>query len=744
MKTNKFKGFIKANKVSFIILAIAFALILLGSFFAGMVNTSAYSVKVKEIEIETANGKISALLYLPKDAGEDDPRPTVITAHGYTNHKEMMSATAIEMSRRGYVVLSIDMYEHGDSRWEEDFTVANAYGTFWSTSIYDAVQYVYEQPYVKKDGSGNAYIGVSGHSMGGFSALNAMYLDEWDVVNNVNEGGYRKIYAGLALGADFYFTSFYNTQAQYEAAFGSRTVGINAAHYDEFFFAETPAAGNVEYKDYVKTTSGKQFLGVAADGEAEAGKFYEVTTSTLDYYGTPVRDAQSGKRIVYTPNETHAMNTISMKTTENIVSFFTEAFNGVTSESQAVDIAASNQIWVWKEILTLISLIGFFMILIPIATLLLKVPFLRRAITAPGRFISGHIGKKQEANVSCTGTSTAQDVSVSTEMTGLCTTMPNIIGKKRIVNNVVYWTILAVTMLLPAVLFAPLMNAIETKLTWVWCIALIGVAAGLISMITSFIIKKDSLKKTMLIGGGVFSVLSLLIFFVTYFAADTFPLGKYFSAPTVNMITRWAFVVAIITALIMVAVHYIQKRERGIKLSDYGIAVKPLSIVAALCVALVTVIIGYFLVYLMQWIFGVDFRFWTLAAKTFTGEYIVAWFKYVPFFFVYFLVNGIALNANFKNQKGKYALAIGVNIVGLLGWMAIQYLSLIITGVAVFGTEAITAIMLISLIPCIAVSSVYSINFYKKTNNVWLAAFLNAALFTLMLLTTSTLYWNII
>lgn len=741
---NKFKNFIKANRVSFIILAIAFALILFGSFFAGMVNTSAYSVKVKEIEIKTANGNMSALLYLPKDAGEDDPRPTIVTTHGYTNHKEMMSATAIEMSRRGYVTLSIDMYEHGDSRWNEDFTVANAYGTFWSTAIYDAVQYVYEQPYVKKDSGGNAYIGVSGHSMGGFSALNAMYLDEWDVVNNVNEGGYRKIHTGLALGADFFFTSFYNTQAQYEAAFGSRTVGINAAHYDEFFFAETPAAGKVEYKDYIKTTSGKQFLGVTADGEAEAGKFYEVTTATLDYWGTPVRGSQSGKRIVYTPNETHAMNTISMKTTENVISFFTEAFEGATSDSQAVGIAASSQIWIWKEILTLISLIGFFMILIPIATLLLKAPFLRRAVTSSGRFIGGHIGKLKGAAASATEKSVEQAVGDSTEMTVLANKMPDITGKKRIINNAVYWVILAVTTLLPAILFAPLMNAIDTKLTWVWCLALIGVAAGLISLITSFVIKKESLKKTMMIGGGVFSAFSLMLFFVTYFATDTFPLGAYFSAPTVNMITRWAFVVAVLIAVITVAVHYVKNRERGITLHDYGITAKPLSILAALLIALATFIIGYFLVYLMQWIFGVDFRFWTLAAKTFTGEYIVAWVKYIPFFFAYFLVNGIALNANLNSQKGKYALAIGVNTVGLLGWMAIQYVSLFATGTAVFGSEAITAIMLIALIPCIAVSSVYSINFYKKTNNVWLASFLNAALFTLMLLTTSTLYWNII
>ena len=42
-------------------------------------------------------------------------RPTIITTHGYLNSAEMQDASAIEMSRRGYVVLALDMYDHGHS-----------------------------------------------------------------------------------------------------------------------------------------------------------------------------------------------------------------------------------------------------------------------------------------------------------------------------------------------------------------------------------------------------------------------------------------------------------------------------------------------------------------------------------------------------------------------------------------------------------------------------------------------------
>ena len=39
---------------------------------------------------------------------------------------------------------------------------------------------MYQQPYVLKDEAGNGIIGVTGHSMGGFSTAMALYLDEND------------------------------------------------------------------------------------------------------------------------------------------------------------------------------------------------------------------------------------------------------------------------------------------------------------------------------------------------------------------------------------------------------------------------------------------------------------------------------------------------------------------------------------------------------------------------------------
>ena len=50
---------------------------------------------------------------MPKDAGPDDPPCNRHNA--WLLKLKMQDAPAIKMSRRGYIVLALDMYDHGDS-----------------------------------------------------------------------------------------------------------------------------------------------------------------------------------------------------------------------------------------------------------------------------------------------------------------------------------------------------------------------------------------------------------------------------------------------------------------------------------------------------------------------------------------------------------------------------------------------------------------------------------------------------
>src|SRR5690554_3681828 len=203
------------------LIILSLILILGGSIFAHLFNTSFYSTRVSKISFDTDIGELSGLLYRPKGADSQDPRPTIITTHGYLNSGEMQDAGAIELSRRGYVVLALDMYDHGHSVNKTEFDCSGAFFSFWTSSIYDAVQYMYEQDYVLKDEAGNGIIAVAGHSMGGFSSSMAMVQDEQDYATT----GIRKIHAGLTMGSDYSYTGYLGVTADVAfQAYGPRIV----------------------------------------------------------------------------------------------------------------------------------------------------------------------------------------------------------------------------------------------------------------------------------------------------------------------------------------------------------------------------------------------------------------------------------------------------------------------------------------------------------------------------------------
>ena len=65
----------------------------------------------------TVSGKVvSGILFRPKKA-EDGSRPAVVFSHGLYNNREMQLQNAIEMVRRGYVVIVMDQQNHGQTTW---------------------------------------------------------------------------------------------------------------------------------------------------------------------------------------------------------------------------------------------------------------------------------------------------------------------------------------------------------------------------------------------------------------------------------------------------------------------------------------------------------------------------------------------------------------------------------------------------------------------------------------------------
>ena len=331
-----------AKKKAKVWLCIALVLMLVSMVAASIVQTSGGKVTVKDLRWETTAGiQMSGLLFVPDGVSAENKAPAVIVSHGMFNNREMQDLNFVELSRRGFVVLSMDMYSHGHSE-----SVANIGGIL--TGMYEAVKMVSTLSYVD-----TSRIGITGHSLGGMSSNVAIAID--------NAMPTRLIAAVLLNCADATYVD--EASGAYADIYGSRDAGIVAAQYDEFFMRQTDANGNTTSpRDFLKNSNAQSFLYFGTDPAGkdlrEQGNVY---TETID--------GQEAMRVIYNPNIIHPWSHFSQRSTVATIEFFDQALGAPNP------IAATNQVWQWKAAFNLLGLIGFAMFVVNFANLMSFTPF---------------------------------------------------------------------------------------------------------------------------------------------------------------------------------------------------------------------------------------------------------------------------------------------------------------------------------------------------------------------------------
>ena len=356
--------YLRKNKKSLLMLVIVLAVILVSSFFASMIQSAGYKVRVTDLRDATnsgylideetgqetateVNGKVvSGILFMPKDASASNKKPAVVLTHGYLNNRELQLQNAIELARRGFIVLTVDREGHGNYLPTSDKGSA----MMNTSGMYDSAKYLYNLPEVDK-----SRIGISGHSMGGYTTAATLMQD-------ANVG---IISAGLMQGWD----SFMGAGADV-------SVGILKAMDDEFFFGSKFADGTESIcREYLQSVGAAKFVGASyTEGDKssidiKSGGIYvngQLTTTSDDgsAVGQPFR-------VIYEANEIHPLNHFSVESAGYLVDFFYKAFG--TPDGNDF-IAGGNQIWWIKEAFSTIGLAAFFVLIFPVVSLLLTLP----------------------------------------------------------------------------------------------------------------------------------------------------------------------------------------------------------------------------------------------------------------------------------------------------------------------------------------------------------------------------------
>ena len=260
---------------------------------------------------------------------------------------------------------------------------------------------------------------------------------------------------------------------------------------------------------------------------------------------------------------------------------------------------------------------------------------------------------------------------------------------------------------------------------------LVVAAGGLVALLAG---GKAERAKAVRIGGCVMLLAGALLAVVA--KVPMYQNYAIWTAPGVNSIAYWTIGCALMSLCILSTVYVCLKAKDGADFGTYGVSFKPMVIVAGLCTALLTVVLAYAVLFLMDALFKADFRIWTFAFKTFDGNILPAILRYLPTFLLFYLIStaGIVINTNTERLQGfwGYLLAIALNAGGAMIWLARQYITLFNTGVAAHPESALSGIVLVAMVPTLSIAAILSRNLYKKTGNIWTPGFLNGILMTTM------------
>lgn len=338
-------------------LCIAIALVLIGSFFANIVHRSGGKVKITDMTVVTEDGaRMRALLYVPDSATVENPAPAVVSCHGYNNTLEVQDVNCVELSRRGYVVIAIDAYDHGLSSFPDpriNKGVAPDMGT------YAALQYLGTLPYVDAK-----RIGMVGHSLGGI----VLEIGALRAYKN-HEKNPSIIVPKAILPTEHTFLTDKDSKTFLLNPYPV-DVGDMFAKYDEWADNMWQVQKGSEINVSKKAIAAMGFSG------AEYGAYYVYGQKKKLSRGEAIAAAQAGKlRVIYQPPIIHPRAHFSRIAVGDILDFF-----NITLKAGKETVPSTSQTWPWKQLFNGIALVGFFLFIIPFAFLMLEIPYFKKII----------------------------------------------------------------------------------------------------------------------------------------------------------------------------------------------------------------------------------------------------------------------------------------------------------------------------------------------------------------------------
>ena len=320
------------------------ALLFVLAFLSFLVQSDFGNVNVKSHTLYSSNNQYVVYdLYKPSSASKENRAPFIVVVPGFQRSKEALSNIAIELSRRGNVVALIDPYAQGmsSSSLSRRAATTEGYGMF---ALIDTVSKGNLFDFVDTD-----KMASTGHSMGGNAAIRgANYFGR----EAIRENKKSKLHS-------VYVSGYVLTLTEKVLEDVRSNVGVSYALYDEGAFRNELQgwdAGNMKIAPEALRTVNSILDENQKLDVIELEKFYgEIDKNTA--------------RVIYNERLLHPFQPYNNIATANQLIYFDKVFNS------DIKLDPYDQIWQWKELFTLLSMITSLIMLIPLTRFLLKLNF---------------------------------------------------------------------------------------------------------------------------------------------------------------------------------------------------------------------------------------------------------------------------------------------------------------------------------------------------------------------------------
>ena len=680
------------GKISAIVLAVCLLVMVVTAAVGHSIQTSGGSVRTQAVEFTTDVGATSrAKLYIPSTATADTPAPAIILCHGYTASLDAMEPNAIELSRRGYVVMALDLYGHGDSSLPpEGYSQAEMGGVVDYAP--DLGTYSALQELAKYDFIDLTKIGMLGHSMGTAAIQEGAYLayTKWTAAYNAalaeaTAAGQDETTAagtaymaamssGIVLPGSMVLTGYnynvrnindltYNGVTADNGVFPLYAAPVNMCTiqgtYDEFSGLLWGVADSSQYTSSFKFAYG-------------TGGAMNVPSGTYFMYGDPAATALSREdavtaaasaaltmtpiRAAYSFEGTHSDTYYD----ETAISYGIEFFD-ITLRSGQTTIDPAEQVWHGRAACGLIGLLATLTAFVALALTLLKVPFFATIVRPEPKSIT-----------TCDSPAHA-----------------------------IRYAVIYVICLLPA------------PLLYYWLV------------------------------GYPYYMQPQWFKFLTKFMPNAF-----FNMAPMNSLLLFNMVVGVILMAVYVLVFLFIARKAGFGWENTGLKLPVTDVLKSLLLAVISFGGVYAVLYACSGLSGTEFSFFKFNIMPMNGEHWVAFFKYLPVWLFFSLLVSVLYNTftriNNIPDWVNYILIAVASCGGLAVMFAYDYGKLFATGVrgieyipgttsaewlATIGMSfptALAGIMLFGLLFILPISAVMNRVCFKKTGSAWLGGFLTS------------------